>query len=146
MRNAAKPLRQYTESHNDTVTQLAFHPSRPQTLLSAATDGLVSIFDATIEDEDDALVQVLNHRGAVHCAGFLTQDEVYAISSDEQLSVYTLSQPSDPEDAALPITAFGDVREQLQSSYVIDVYPGSGSPPAWVAAGNTEYVFYLLMV
>lgn len=138
MRNAAKPLRQYTESHNDTVTQLAFHPSRPQTLLSAATDGLVSIFDATIEDEDDALVQVLNHRGAVHCAGFLTGDEVYAISSDEQLSVYTLSKPSDPEDAALPVTAFGDVREQLQSSYVIDVYPGSGSPPAWVAAGNTE--------
>lgn len=139
MRNASKPFRQYTESHNDTITQLAFHPLNPQTLLSAATDGLVSLFDATIEDEDDALVQVLNHRGAVHCAGFLGADEVYAISSDEQLSVYATSKPSDAEDAVLPITSFGDVREQLQSSYVIDVYPGSGSP-AWIAAGDTGYV------
>lgn len=105
--------------------------------MSAATDGLVSIFDATIEDEDDALIQVLNHRGAVHCAGFLTPEEVYAVSSDEQLSVYTMSKPTDPEDATLPVLVFGDVRPQLNSSYVIDVFPTSASPPAWMAAGDT---------
>ncbi|GAB7355113.1 hypothetical protein MBLNU459_g5689t2 [Dothideomycetes sp. NU459] len=106
--------------------------------MSAATDGLVSIFDATIADEDDALVQVLNHRGAVHCAGFLTEQEVYAVSSDEQLSIYTLSQPSDPEDATLPTTMFGDVREQLNSSYVVDVFRSAPSLPTWIAAGDTN--------
>lgn len=135
MRNTSEPLRHYTESHNDTITQLAFHPNQPQTLLSAATDGLVSIFDAAIADEDDALVQVLNHKAAVHCAGFLSDDEVYAISSDEQLSVYTLSKPTDAEDAALPIVNIGDVRETLGCSYVIDIYPSS---PAWIAAGDTR--------
>ena len=135
-RNASKPLRSYVESHTDTITQLAFHPSQPQKLLSGATDGLVSIFDTTIEDEDDALVQVLNHYGAIHCAGFLNAEEVYAVSSDEQLSVYTLSKPTDAEDATLPVTAFGDVREQLKSSYVIDIFPNS--PSAYIAAGDTS--------
>lgn len=93
----------------------------------------------TIDDEDDALVQVLNHGGGVHCAGFINADEVYAVSSDEQFSIYTLSKETDPEDAVLPVTAFGDVREQLQSSYIIDVYPTSGFPPGWVAAGDTRY-------
>ena len=135
-RNVSIPLRKYTESHTDTVTQLAFHPSKPQTLLSGSTDGLVSIFDTTIEDEDDALLEVFNHRGAIHCAGFLTAEEVYAVSSDEQLSVYTMSKPTDPEDATLPVQEFGDVRQQLKSSYVIDVFPSSTTAP-WIAAGDT---------
>jgi len=145
LRNPSQPLRQYTESHNDTITQLAFHPSSPQTLLSAATDGLVSIFDVTIEDEDDALIQVLNHRGAVHCAGFLTSDGVYAVSSDEQLSVFTLNKPGDAEDAVLPVTEFGDVRERLGCSYVVDVYSASGTPPAWIAAGDTRFVVFFIL-
>ncbi|THW03002.1 WD40 repeat-like protein [Aureobasidium pullulans] len=135
-RNASKPLQAYVESHNDTVTQVAFHPTQQQTLLSGATDGLVSIFDTTISDEDDALVQVLNHYGAVHCAGFLNAEEVYAVSTDEQLSVYTLSKPTDAEDATLPVTAFGDVREQLKSSYVVDFFPNS--PSAYIATGDTS--------
>ncbi|CAD0048542.1 unnamed protein product, partial [Aureobasidium pullulans] len=126
----------YVESHNDTVTQVAFHPTQQQTLLSGATDGLVSIFDTTISDEDDALVQVLNHYGAVHCAGFLNAEEVYAVSTDEQLSVYTLSKPTDAEDATLSVTAFGDVREQLKSSYVVDLFPNS--PSAYIATGDTS--------
>lgn len=135
-RNASKPVQAYVESHNDTVTQVAFHPTQQQTLLSGATDGLVSIFDTTISDEDDALVQVLNHYGAVHCAGFLNAEEVYAVSTDEQLSVYTLSKPTDAEDATLSVTAFGDVREQLKSSYVVDLFPNS--PSAYIATGDTS--------
>ena len=108
-------------------------------MLSGATDGLVSIFDATIEDEDDALVQVLNHAGAIHCAGFLTPEEAYAISSDEQLSIYTLSKPNDADDISLPVTIFGDVRDQLQVSYIVDVLSAAGSP-AWIAAGDTRSV------
>ena len=44
-RNPAVPLRQYNESHTDTITQLEFHPDQPNLLLSGSTDGLVSIFD-----------------------------------------------------------------------------------------------------
>ena len=122
---------------------MSFHPTQRQTLLSAATDGLVSIFDTKVEDEDDALIQVLNHYSAVHCAGFVNPDEVYAVSSDEQLSIYTLSKPTDAEDATLPVTAFGDVRETLSCNYVVDalISPATDmSPPVWIAAGNTRYV------
>ncbi|KAJ9632034.1 hypothetical protein H2203_000435 [Taxawa tesnikishii (nom. ined.)] len=113
-RKPSAPFRQYTESHNDTITQLSFHPSKSNILLSAATDGLVSLFDTTIADEDDALTQVLNHYSAVHCAGFVDEEEVYAVSSDEQLSVYTLSKPDDAEDAVLPVTTFGDVHGHIR--------------------------------
>ncbi|KAK4983908.1 hypothetical protein LTR50_006941 [Elasticomyces elasticus] len=133
------PLRTFTESHNDTITQLSFHPTQSQVLLSGSTDGLVSLFDTTIADEDDALVQVLNHSSAIHCAGFISTTEAYAISSDEQLSIYGLNErfvPDQTEEDAPPVKAFGDVREQLRCSYVVEVVKCFDS--SWIAAGNTE--------
>jgi hypothetical protein len=79
----------------------------------------------------------------------LSNTEVYALSSDEQLSVYTLSEPAteqveveedDVDEVVLPVVAFGDVRQSLQSSYVVDVFVGATTTPggrrAWVASGN----------
>ena len=39
-RNSSVPLRQYNESHTDSITQLQFHPVQPQILLSGSTDQL----------------------------------------------------------------------------------------------------------
>ena len=83
-------------------------------------------------------MQVFNHKAAVNHAGFLSDTEVYAISSDEQLSVYTLSAPDEPEDATPPVKHFGDVRELLPCAYVVKIIPPSESGVAWVAAGNTR--------
>lgn len=126
IRNPSAPVRSYIDSHTDTITRLAFHPSQPSVLLSGSTDGLVSLFDTTHADEDDALQQVLNPRSAVHCAGFLSPQEVYVVTTDEQLSIYNLS--SDTPGSAREV---GDVRPLLNCSYVVDLLT-SALPPAMV--------------
>ena len=119
-RHTAAPLRDYPESHTDTITQLAFHPTQPNALLSGSTDGLVSIFDISQADEEDAIQQVLNPRSAVHCAGFLTADQAYVLTTDEQFLIYPLAEPVEGSEPA-PAIDFGDVRETLRCMYVIDL-------------------------
>jgi WD40 repeat protein len=116
-RNASTPLRNYAESHTDTITQLAFNPDLPNVLLSGSTDGLVSIFDIEKQDEDDALMQVLNPRSAIHCCGFLRRDEVYALTTDEQLSLFKIGEAT--YDNGTSEIKMGDVREKLGCTYVV---------------------------
>nr|OQO31334.1 hypothetical protein B0A51_02108 [Rachicladosporium sp. CCFEE 5018] len=136
MRSPAQPIRSYAESHTDTITQLAWHPTQSNLLLSGSTDGLVSIFDANIPEEEDALMQVLNPRSAVHCAGFLTDDQVYTLSTDEQFSVYGLDKTGTTEEEPLPAHQFGDLREKLDCMYVINVAQQSFLPNPVVAFGH----------
>nr|POF17029.1 putative wd repeat-containing protein [Quercus suber] len=134
-RNTSQPLRTYNESHTDSITQLAFHPEMSNVLLSASTDGLVSIFDVGQSDEDEALQQVLNPRSAVHCSGFLTKDQSYVLTMDEHFFIYPLAEET-PEK---PVVDFGDVRQNLDCMYVIDILqqPGSAYPPV-MAYGHNE--------
>lgn len=119
LRNAATPLRNYAESHTDTITQLAFHPTEANVLLSGSTDGLVSLFDVNHEDEDDALQRVLNPRSAIHCAGFLGDNaSVYVATTDEHLSMYPLSESNNS-----PAIEFGDIREKEDCTYIVNVVP-----------------------
>ena len=125
--------------------QLHFLPSSPSTLLSASTDGLVNIFNTSISDEDDALIQIINHGSAVHHANFLSEAEIFALSSDEQLSVYRRTESSDAEvddDDVPPALTFGDVRPTLGCEYVADVTPAEGM--GLVYAGNTTYISSLI--
>lgn len=121
LRNPAAPLRSFVESHTDSITQLQWHPTQSNLLLSGSTDGLVSVFDAEVAEEEDALMQVLNPRSAVHCAGFLADDQVYALSTDEQFWVYGLDKTGTADEEALPVKEFGDVRGELGCMYVVDV-------------------------
>lgn len=121
LRSPDAPVRTFVESHTDSITQLQWHPTQRNLLLSGSTDGLVSVFDAEVAEEEDALMQVLNPRSAVHCAGFLTEDQVYALSTDEQFWVYGLEKTGTAEEEALPVKEFGDVRTELGCMYVIDL-------------------------
>lgn len=124
------PLRNYCESHSDTITQLKFHPTQSNILMSGSTDGLVSFFDTTVADEDDALQRVLNPRSAVHCAGFLSATDVYIATTDEQFSIHSLD-----DTAERSVVDFGDVRQTLDCSYIVDIVDG-GRPV--VVCGNLE--------
>lgn len=135
---SAPPLRSYVESHTDSVTQLQWHATQRSLLLSGSTDGLVSVFDADVADEEDALMQVLNPRSAVHCAGFLAEDQVFALSTDEQLWVYGLEKTGMAEEEALPVKEFGDVRGELDCMYVIDLVRETFLPNPVVACGHNE--------
>ncbi|KAL1590980.1 hypothetical protein WHR41_00095 [Cladosporium halotolerans] len=135
---AAPPLRSFVDSHTDSITQLQWHPTQRSLLLSGSTDGLVSVFDAEVADEEDALKQVLNPRSAVHCAGFLAEDQVFALSTDEQLWVYGLEKTGTADEEALPVKEFGDVRGELDCMYVIDVLRESFLGNPVVACGHNE--------
>lgn len=111
---------QSTEN-NDDVTDLHFHSSRPNQLLTGGIDGLVSIFDTNIQDEDDSLLQVINH-GPIHKAGFFSDEVVYALSHDERLALHAVSSQIDLTDTDdCPPVDFGDLRPILRCEYAIDV-------------------------
>lgn len=108
---------QNAENH-DEITTVAFHPSRDNVVLTGGDDGLVSLFDATIAEEEDSLLQVVNH-GPIHKAGFLGGDRIYALSSDQNFAVHPVSSPGDDRDPEPAL--MGDVRPLIPCQYVIDV-------------------------
>ncbi|MCJ1418563.1 hypothetical protein MMC32_004911 [Xylographa parallela] len=136
LRSPQLPVARYVECHNDDVTELCYHPSKASSLLSGSTDGLVNIYNTTIADEDDSLIEVFNHEASIHHAGFLTDTDIYALSHDEQLSIYRMTAPDEGEssdDEPYPVV-FGDMRPRLSCEYIVDIAPNSGS--AVIAAGS----------
>lgn len=113
---------------------MAFHPARPSIVLAGGDDGLVSLYDTNIVEEDDSLVQVINH-GPIHKAGFLGDDRVFALSSDQDLAVHPVSTPGEEEDPE-PIR-LGDLRPIIPCQYVVDMVR-SGQDYVIAAGKNIE--------
>lgn len=55
----------YTDSHRDDLTQVMFHPTKPNSLTTGSTDGLINVFDITEQEEDDALECCLNTENSI---------------------------------------------------------------------------------
>lgn len=138
----AAPILAITESHTDTITNLRFHVSllTPGTmeheqkfseaghtihLISSSTDGLVTIIDPTIPDEDDSVQVVLNNRSVVqHIKPFTGPDyqllqsgRICTISQDEKLAVHAVAENTS-EHASSDPQPF-DLRSELRCDYVI---------------------------
>lgn len=101
----------------------------------------MNIYDTTVTDEDEALVQVINH-GSVHHAGFLSERTIFALSHDEHFSVYPATDPDDASQEPDPVN-FGDVRDPLGCEYVAQLCVGTQGP--YIAAGNKMYVSCLVL-
>lgn len=99
----------------------------------------MNIYDTTVTDEDEALVQVINH-GSVHHAGFLSERTIFALSHDEHFSVYPATDPDDASQEPEPVH-FGDVRDPLGCEYVAQLC--FGAQGSYIAAGNKMYVYFL---
>ncbi|KAF2125397.1 WD40 repeat-like protein [Dothidotthia symphoricarpi CBS 119687] len=133
-RNPSIPTLSLIESHTDTITSLALHPTLPNLLLSSSTDGLVNIFDITQPEEEDALYQVINHGSAIAHAGFMyPSTDIFALGTDETMSFYALQSQKEEEEEPTPKT-FGDVREALGCEYLAKMH-WIGSE-AFVATGK----------
>lgn len=122
--------------NNDEITITSFHPTRTNILLTGGDDGLVSIFDTDIADEEDSLLQAINH-GPVHKAGFLGDNRIYALSSDQNFAVHPVSTPGDEQDPSP--TLIGDLRPVIPCQYVVDVLK-SGQDYVVASGTNIEYV------
>ena len=125
------------------MTELNFHSTQPALLLSGSTDGLVSVHDTRIADEDEVTVQTFNHGASIHHAAFLGhRGEVFALSHDERFAFYDAAEETLGGDATQD---FGDLREALGCQYVANVTPKTGSAGAVIGAGSQEYVFFFLL-
>lgn len=103
----------------------------------------MNIYNATIPNEDDALVQITNHGSSIHHAGFLTDAQLYVLSHDEIFSVYPLISQDDedaaPDEDHAPIK-FGDLRGLLDCEYIVDIITPSENGSTIIAAGIHRYV------
>lgn len=103
----------------------------------------MNIYNPTIADEDDALVQITNHGSSIHHAGFLTDTQLYALSHDEVFSVYPLISQDDEtaaSDKDHAPTKFGDLRGLLNCEYIVDIITPSENGETIIAAGIHRYV------
>lgn len=111
-----QPLGVYFESHNDDVTQVCFHPTSPNLLLSGSTDGLVNVFDLNKENEDDALIVTCNSDSSVSFIGWSGQDynQIYCLTHDEGFYWWDIAQL----DTLEPITLLKiqDSREAVNTN------------------------------
>ncbi|NXH41453.1 WDR89 protein, partial [Dicaeum eximium] len=108
-----EPLGVYSESHNDDITKICFHPIEPNLVVSGSTDGLVNVFDINKDNEDDALVSTCNSDSSVSSLGWAGEDykQVYCLTHDEGFCWWDMAQLDTEE----PITLLHvlDVRESV---------------------------------
>ncbi|KAI4865313.1 WD40 repeat-like protein [Hypoxylon rubiginosum] len=135
VRSTPTPKLHYKEVHSDDVTEVNFHPSDHNILLSGSTDGLVNICDTRITDEDEVIIQTFNHDASIHHAAFLNDTEVFALSHDEKLALYDMAETHENGAAT---TNFGDMRNVLGCQYVANVFAKSNGTGAVIGAGAHE--------
>ncbi|XP_062974223.1 WD repeat-containing protein 89 [Elgaria multicarinata webbii] len=97
------PLGVYSESHNDDVTKICFHPTKPNLVVSGSTDGLVNVFDINKDNEDDALISTCNSDSSVSFIGWAGKDcrQVYCMTHDEGFCWWDLTQLESDEPITL---------------------------------------------
>ncbi|KZV71383.1 WD40 repeat-like protein [Peniophora sp. CONT] len=91
-RAPAAPLRAHASTHSDDVTALHFSraPGAVRLLLSASSDGLLSLSSADEEDEDEAVVHVGNWGCSIAQAGWMPEgDGAWASSDMETFSTWS---------------------------------------------------------
>ena len=96
---------------------------------------MACIFDTHIQEEQDSLLQAVNH-GPIHKAGFLGLTDLYALSSDQNLALHTVTvDDADTEGDQTPApNHLGDLRPAVPCEYVIDVF--HSGPEHIVACGS----------
>ena len=126
------PFKQFTECHQDDITEVRFHPTRRNMLLSGSTDGYVNVYNLKAEKEEDALLQVINF-ASVHSANFLPDDKLYTLSHMETFGVHSLIDTTTEESVESDPVVYGDIREKWDCEYVVDVYA-----PGYVCCGSNS--------
>lgn len=113
--NSRESLGIYSESHNDDITQVRFHPNKPGLMATGSTDGLVNVFDIAEDNEDDALSSTYNSDSSVSVVGWAGKDynQIYCLTHDEGFCWWDLAQVD--TDEAITLCKVEDMREKVTS-------------------------------
>lgn len=55
----------YCDGHDDDITQVKFHPTNPDSMMTGSVDGLINLYDISKTNEEDALNGCLNTESSV---------------------------------------------------------------------------------
>lgn len=72
----------YTDSHSQDLTQVKFHPNKPNVLASGSTDGLINVFNVSETDEDDALEYCINTESSVQTINWHAKNDDMEVGSN----------------------------------------------------------------
>ena len=116
-RRPTVPIFSHTSTHSDDITSLHFHPTISNRLLSASSDGLLTVTNTAEQDEDEAIEHVVNWGCSVAQAGWY-HDGVWAASDMETFSLWTseLDKVSEPN--------FKEIAPRVQYSWEPDYLIG----------------------
>jgi WD40 repeat protein len=80
-----KIKKKLAEYHTDYICQVKFYG---KFLLSGSDDGCVNMFDLTIDNDDDILIEVLNTEDGILKFGFLKNKYLYVLTHTHTLTIY----------------------------------------------------------
>lgn len=114
-RRQASLMGSYSESHCDDITQVKFHPSKFDLLLTGSTDGLVCKFDVSEPSEDDAIQLSLNPDSAVARIGWCgaESENIYCITHTDTFHLW------EGEEGDL-LKEICDIKDKLKDADSID--------------------------
>ncbi|XP_045606880.2 WD repeat-containing protein 89 [Procambarus clarkii] len=91
-----KMLGSYWECHTDDITQVKFNPTQADTMATAATDGLINVFDISQNTEDEALTYCMNAEVTVGKLSWLSQngkhERLSAVTDMESLQYWDIKE------------------------------------------------------
>jgi WD40 repeat protein len=138
-------LSRFTECHSDDVTQIRFHPTEANAMMSGSTDGLVCLYNLqdltkprpqgedTETAEDDCLYQVIKENSVSKIGYFGPSSEyLYYITHMETFSIWRFQE-------AEKICNYGDVRAitpELALEYIVGCMYDADSQHLFLTAGS----------
>ncbi|EGC37774.1 hypothetical protein DICPUDRAFT_76622 [Dictyostelium purpureum] len=142
-----KLIRKFEESHTQDVTRVRFHPVDKNKLISCSVDGLICMYDLEQQDDDDAIIQVINAEDSIGEIGFFGDQYqyLYSLSHTEKLTLWDLVSGN-------KIKHFNEIRTVLserygyQINYLVTCLYDKSSNQLILFAGDFEGTGYVFLV
>lgn len=115
----------YWESHDDDITDIKFHPTNPDTMLSCSTDGLLNVFDLKQNTEDDALIKSLNTENSASTLTWFRSnnaDHVGCLTHTNDFQIYNVESQDKELEFKRDYITKSMLRNSHADCYLIDCH------------------------
>ncbi|GFP85604.1 WD repeat-containing protein 89 homolog [Phtheirospermum japonicum] len=132
------------ESHTEDVTQVQFVPGHPSKLVSASVDGLMCLFDASGDiNDDDHLVSVFNVGTSIGKMGFFGEanQKLWCLTHIETLSVWDWNDARTDANFEDARTLASDSWALDHVDYFVDCHYSTEEDRLWVIGGTNAGTF-----
>lgn len=133
----------YWESHTDDITQVKFHPSQPDTMATASTDGLINVYDVSQNSEDDALTYCMNASVTIDKLAWMSQngrcERLAGITDIHSLQYWDIKEASPLHKFSREEMTAAMKRKLHEECYLVSVdMPCIGEDPVILAGSGLE--------